>query len=264
MKLPPLALAYHGIGSVPLRDDPHRLFASPAALHRHVARLRSFGYRMVTARELALRARGGDGEGHAALTFDDGLADGLAALLGRLGVPATLFATTGWLGAAHPDTPHGRVADRRELRALHAAGVEIGAHTVNHPDLTRLDFADCLAELVESRRELETIIDAPVESLAYPYGAADARVVAAADTVGYRWAWRVAGAGSWDAPRELPRQTMLNRCSTLGLWLKRTDRYEAVVGRPLIRAARQARLRALGHRRPHPRPVEPARSRRAA
>jgi len=251
VKLPPLALAYHGLGAVPLSDDPHRLFTHPAALAKHVRRLRAFGYRLITAGELAHRVAAGDGAGCAALTFDDGLAGDLHIVLGRLGAPATLFAVSGWLGRAHPDAPHGRIASPAALRDYHAAGIEIGAHTATHPDLTALSADDCLDELATCRRDLEAIVDAPVESLAYPYGAVNANVVAATARAGYRWAWRVAGAGSWTKPRELPRQNMLNGCSTLGLWLKRSGRYEALVSRPMIREARRGRLRARGHRRPH-------------
>ena len=42
-----------------------------------------------------------------------------------------------------------------ELRDLAAAGVELGAHTVTHPDLSTLDKAACLQEMAESRREIE-------------------------------------------------------------------------------------------------------------
>lgn len=252
LKLPPLALAYHGLAAVPLRHDPHRLFTNPAALGRQVRRLRSFGYRLVTAGELARRVAAGDGHGYAALTFDDGFADELDVLPERLGAPATLFPVSGWLGGRHPDPPYARIATPARLRALHAMGIEIGAHTVTHPDLTALSFEDCLDELVTCRRDLEAILDAPVESLAYPYGAADRKVLAASGAAGYRWAWRAAGLGSWTDPRALPRQDMLNACTTFGLRLKRTGRYEEVVRHPLIRAARRARLRARGHRRPDP------------
>src|SRR4051794_8752711 len=36
-RLPPLALAYHGVADVALRDDPHGLFVRPRDLERQVA-----------------------------------------------------------------------------------------------------------------------------------------------------------------------------------------------------------------------------------
>jgi peptidoglycan/xylan/chitin deacetylase (PgdA/CDA1 family) len=57
-----------------------------------------------------------------------------------------------------------------QIRALHAGGIEIGAHTVSHPILRRLDADSARREIVASRRELEDIIGARVTSFAYPNG----------------------------------------------------------------------------------------------
>src|SRR5215211_5659995 len=91
---PPLALAYHGVGDVPLRQDPYGLFVRRRDLQRQIRRLKSWGYRVVRFGELAARIREGRGVGHAALTFDDGPADNLHSLVPLLrseGVPATVF-----------------------------------------------------------------------------------------------------------------------------------------------------------------------------
>src|SRR3954465_10093177 len=130
----PLALAYHAIGTRAVREDPHGLFVSWARLRRPAAWLQRRGYSLVTFGELV--ARGEDGL--CALTFDDGF-ESCAALAG-LGVPATVFVVTGWLGGVPPDTTADRLLDAGGVRGLHAAGVEIGAHTATHPDLTRLGF----------------------------------------------------------------------------------------------------------------------------
>jgi peptidoglycan/xylan/chitin deacetylase (PgdA/CDA1 family) len=59
---------------------------------------------------------------------------------------------------------------RGQVRELHRAGMGIGGHTVSHPILTRLDDEAARAEIHNGRRELESIIGAPVESFAYPNG----------------------------------------------------------------------------------------------
>jgi peptidoglycan/xylan/chitin deacetylase (PgdA/CDA1 family) len=56
------------------------------------------------------------------------------------------------------------------IRALHRAGIEIGAHTVSHPILTSLPDDMALQEMVESKRSLEAIIGEPVRYFAYPNG----------------------------------------------------------------------------------------------
>lgn len=57
-----------------------------------------------------------------------------------------------------------------QVRRLHRAGIEIGAHTMSHPILTRIDPGASFQEMTESRRRLEEIIGSRVTSFAYPNG----------------------------------------------------------------------------------------------
>lgn len=57
-----------------------------------------------------------------------------------------------------------------QVRALHAAGMRIGGHTVDHPILARLDSAAARAEIIGGKAALESLIDAPVRLFAYPNG----------------------------------------------------------------------------------------------
>lgn len=57
-----------------------------------------------------------------------------------------------------------------ECRALDRAGVEIGAHTVNHLVLSSLDPTRQRLEIEGSLRDLESWLGHPVPSFAYPYG----------------------------------------------------------------------------------------------
>ncbi|MCB1915992.1 MAG: polysaccharide deacetylase family protein [Rhodocyclaceae bacterium] len=57
-----------------------------------------------------------------------------------------------------------------QLRALHAAGMEIGGHTDTHPILARLDPEHAREEILAGRKRLETLLEAPVRVFAYPNG----------------------------------------------------------------------------------------------
>jgi peptidoglycan/xylan/chitin deacetylase (PgdA/CDA1 family) len=57
-----------------------------------------------------------------------------------------------------------------DCRALDAAGVEVGAHTVNHLVLSSLDRATQRAEIEGSLRDLRGWLGHDVASFAYPYG----------------------------------------------------------------------------------------------
>jgi peptidoglycan/xylan/chitin deacetylase (PgdA/CDA1 family) len=261
-QLPPLALAYHGVADVALRDDPQRLFVSPAQLRRDMGLLRRWGYRFVTFGELARRAAADEGGGCAALTFDDGLADNLTAaapLLREAQVPATFFVVSGWLGGRHPDAPWATILTSDDVRELARLGFEIGVHTVNHPDLTTLSRLEVVTELAVCRETLEAILDAPVSVAAFPYGAANEGVREACAEAGLEAAAGIAGPARWHDRFGLPRQPMANSASALGLRLKRDGRYQAVIELPGMRRVRHvsrllhSRLRAgSGGRTPIP------------
>ncbi len=57
-----------------------------------------------------------------------------------------------------------------QLRALAAAGMAIGAHTISHPILSRVDENKARAEMAESKERLEAIISRKVSLFAYPNG----------------------------------------------------------------------------------------------
>jgi peptidoglycan/xylan/chitin deacetylase (PgdA/CDA1 family) len=76
-----------------------------------------------------------------------------------------------WAGDAGVGRPSHRALTRGELKELAAAPlVEIGAHTVNHPALSALDFQSQAAEIVQSKAQLEAHLGRPVSSFSYPFG----------------------------------------------------------------------------------------------
>lgn len=57
-----------------------------------------------------------------------------------------------------------------QVQEMHRAGMEIGAHTVHHPILTTRTSIEAENEIAEGRKQLQSIIDAPVDMFAYPNG----------------------------------------------------------------------------------------------
>jgi len=129
------------------------------------------------------------------LTFDDGKEDALTRVLPALqkrGMRAAFFIPTALVGRPGYLTWDG-------VRALAAAGMEIGSHSVDHARLSELADESVRAQLVESKRVLEAQLHAPVDLLAYPYNSVRRRVRDAAEAAGYRIAVSGVAHGGSDA-----------------------------------------------------------------
>ncbi|MEQ8230563.1 MAG: polysaccharide deacetylase family protein [Gammaproteobacteria bacterium] len=104
-----------------------------------------------------------------------------------------------------------------EIRALHAAGMEIGGHTDGHPILAGLADAGARDEIVRNKDTLERILDAPLDIFAYPNGTPgrdyDTRHVAMLRECGYRYALTTAAgtANTLTDPLQVPRFTPWDR-----------------------------------------------------
>jgi peptidoglycan/xylan/chitin deacetylase (PgdA/CDA1 family) len=196
-----VVLVYHGVNDVAAVDDPRRLVVSPRHLAEHIRLLLRVGYRFVTADELASVPGMPPPAGTAALTFDDGFRDALdvvVPLLRGFGIAATFYVCPGWWGGMHPDVrgEAGRLLDEDDAAALVRAGMELGSHTLTHPDLRLLDDEHLAEELSASKAAIERLTGRPCRSCAYPYGLYDDRVERAAAQAGYElaFAWLP---GSW-------------------------------------------------------------------
>jgi peptidoglycan/xylan/chitin deacetylase (PgdA/CDA1 family) len=113
--------------------------------------------------------------------------------------------------------PDDLMMDSEQVVQLHRAGMQIGAHTVTHPILSRIAEPDVLQELSQSKAGLEALIGSTVSLFAYPNGAPGTdfgeREVQAARTCGFAAAvttgWGVARSDT-DVYR-LPRFTPWGR-----------------------------------------------------
>ena len=208
-------LMYHEIAEAAETDSP--LAVSPANFAAQLGYLRSAGFTVMTAGELAARLAGDVGplpDRPIALTFDDGYADFHSRAMPALdhhGYTATLFLTTGWVQDADMRlTAPGRMLNWTQVTEAAAAGVEIGAHTRRHPQLDQLSTTLVREELHSSKHWLESKLGLPVPGLAYPFGHSSAGVRAVAREVGYGYAYGVGNRTATPASDflELPRLTV--------------------------------------------------------
>lgn len=157
---------------------------SPSVFKHGVAKLHDAGYRTLTLPEIADRVlRGQPFPDHSfAITFDDGYASVYSEafpILQRFGMSATIFLTVGEPQPVLPGTRLPSLSGRSmlswgEIREMQNGGMNFGAHTLTHPNLTRLPRDRVNSEISGSKAIIEEVLGVPVRSFAYPFGYYDA------------------------------------------------------------------------------------------
>jgi peptidoglycan/xylan/chitin deacetylase (PgdA/CDA1 family) len=113
----------------------------------------------------------------------------------------------------NPDLSNTLMMRSAQVRLLHKAGMEIGAHTVNHPILTALPDDEARREIAQGRDALQQLTQSAVLTLAFPNGRPgtdyDQRHTAMARELGFQQAvsTAVGVAGADDDVYQLPRFT---------------------------------------------------------
>ena len=250
-----LVLSYHAVSE----SWPAALSVTPARFESQMRSLVTSGYVGSTFSEAVSRPRAGK---TVAITFDDGYRSVLTLalpILRRLGLPATVFVPTDFVGSDEPmswpgiDHWLGGAHEREllplsweELGELNASGWEIGSHTCTHPHLTELDDIRLAEELQRSRERCEGMLGEPCRSLAYPFGDHDARVVGAAGAAGYTSACIVSRRLVTRTRLEWPRIGVYHGDGDLTFRLKVSPSVRRLRGSPLWGPLDRARRRLRG------------------
>jgi peptidoglycan/xylan/chitin deacetylase (PgdA/CDA1 family) len=177
-------LMYHHVRDLPPKADQLETDLTVSAKHfeEQLAHLEKLGCNTVTlaqvhaffAEKRPLPAK------PVCLTFDDGYLDSYTVAfpaLQRHGMVGTFFITTGIVG-------DGQHVTWENLREMHAAGMEIGSHTVHHFELTGMSDWRLREELGDSKKKLDAEVG-DAAFFCYPSGRKDAKVVAAVRKAGY-------------------------------------------------------------------------------
>jgi peptidoglycan/xylan/chitin deacetylase (PgdA/CDA1 family) len=179
-------LTYHYIRVNPDRNDRlgFALSVTPGDFAAQMDWLAQNGYHTITTADLYtyLNAYGGLPSKPVILTFDDGYADFYTTALPILrshDFRAVAYIVSGFVGwPGYMTAAQIREADR--------SGMEIGSHTVNHPNLANLSAGAVRTQLVQSKEFLEQVVGHPVVSFCYPSGKYTSSVAAAVAAAGYQ------------------------------------------------------------------------------
>lgn len=195
-------LMYHRVGDAH-NDWERKYCVSAARFSSQMHALKRAGWRAVSIDDFFAWLDGSIElpEQSFLLTFDDGFLgvhEHAAPVLTALGWSATVFLVTqligqrdAWCEAHNPSGVTYPLMDASHIRELRACGFSFHSHTRSHADLPTLDDGALHDQLAGARDDLQALLGAAVDYLAYPYGHVDDRVQQAAQAAGYRAAFSV-------------------------------------------------------------------------
>ena len=182
-------LMYHYIGNNPNPKDTMRntLAVSPDKFEAQMAYLASNGYTAISLDTLygIFNNQATVSGKPIVLTFDDGYLDfytDVFPILKKYQVKAVAYIVPGFLEKPNNLT-------HLQLKEISKSGlVEIGAHTVFHTYLKKLDEKRVKFEVMESKQMLENELQIKVISFAYPYGVFDEKAIEIVKNAGFKTA----------------------------------------------------------------------------
>jgi peptidoglycan/xylan/chitin deacetylase (PgdA/CDA1 family) len=145
------------------------------------------------------------------LSVDDGyhsVYENIYPLLKRYRMTMTLALITGCIAEGRPSygPSEGFLNEREISEMMDSCDIEIASHSVTHPRLTEIGNAAAWQEIVDSKRQLESLFGTEVITFVYPYGRSDGRVRNLVRRAGYKLARKV-GPGTpnlWVEPYQIP------------------------------------------------------------
>ncbi len=130
------------------------------------------------------------------VTFDDAFrsfTENALPILADVGIPVILFVPTGFLGRKSAWRDYGgpnqvgeEVVSAHELKQLtRQYQIEVGSHSVTHPNLVEVSKEQLRVELRDSRQALELLLLRNINSISFPYGSYGERELQFARETGY-------------------------------------------------------------------------------
>lgn len=178
-------LMYHYVRNVDPTSDPlgYGLSVTPEQFAAQLDWLHRQGYSTIRMDTLARCLQGIETcpARSVALTFDDGYADAYSTalpLLQEYGFVATFYVVGDFVGQPG-------YMNWEELRTLRDIGMEIGAHSNTHADLSLLNDTAAYAEIAGSGERIAAELQVPIQSFCYPAGKFTSSTVALVRAAGY-------------------------------------------------------------------------------
>ena len=174
-------LMYHSIEKMPKETVMRSLHVSPKAFAIQMSILNTLGYKGLSLNNLRPYLEGKRQGKVVGITFDDGYKNNLlnaTPILNKYNFSATCFIVSDFIGLSNVwDIDKGitqrPLMSEGEIYDWINCGMEIGAHTKSHPDLTKSSKEEIYKEISECKIILEQKFNQPIMDFCYPYGKFD-------------------------------------------------------------------------------------------
>jgi peptidoglycan/xylan/chitin deacetylase (PgdA/CDA1 family) len=175
----PILMYHHILVTDKLTGVLKDLSCSPGLFRSHLDYLQENGYHIITFKDVM---SGNTPNKPVILTFDDGSLSQWQAYeeLSRRGMKGVFFITVRFLDG------HGMLSSK-QIETMLSSSMEIGSHTLTHPNLPRIKWSEAEKEIRQSKSELESRFKTNVVSFAYPYGAYSGRLMGVVENAGYHY-----------------------------------------------------------------------------
>ncbi|MEI8061071.1 MAG: polysaccharide deacetylase family protein [Candidatus Berkelbacteria bacterium] len=176
-------LMYHHIRVYNDQSDKigTNLSVSPENFIAQIKYLKDNGYSTITFSDLLAFPTKKLADKPVIITFDDGYSDAFTnaySALKQNGQVGVFYIISGFLGR-----PDFLTAD--QVKQMSDGNMEIGSHTINHPDLTTLNQIKLINELAGSKSSLEAVTGKTINSFCYPSGQHNTTVDETVKQAGY-------------------------------------------------------------------------------
>jgi peptidoglycan/xylan/chitin deacetylase (PgdA/CDA1 family) len=179
-------LMYHHIDFLPpgASKEWQDLTVSPETFEKQMEYLFQQNYQPITFRQFLDFIERGEKlpEKSLIITFDDGWKnqyDHAFPVLKKYNFPATFFIVVSQIGG-------NLFMDWKQLKELLNNGMEIGSHTMSHPNLKRVSAFQLIYEIENSKTILEKNLNYQIEVFAYPYGIFNSKIIEVVRKASYK------------------------------------------------------------------------------
>lgn len=143
------------------------------------------------------------------MSYDDGVRQDkrLISIMKKYGLKGTFNINSGLFGEEYTGVEKGRMSKQEILDLYLPAKMEVAVHGYQHMSLADVDSSISIYDIVNDRKELETMFGRIMKGLAYANGSYNDETISLLKTIGMDWARTAEETESFDLPNDWMKWT---------------------------------------------------------